>query len=60
MLNNLKLPQYVNIQPVNDVTITILDIIHRPVFYKTTFRRMDSTFVFWWNILSFGQQREVG
>jgi hypothetical protein len=41
------------------VTITILDIIHRYVFSKTTFRTLDSVFVFKWNLLSWIQHIRI-
>jgi hypothetical protein len=39
-----------------NITIIILDIIRRPVFYlKTTFQRLDSVSVFRWNLLKWAQ-----
>jgi hypothetical protein len=36
-----------------------LDIIHRSLFHlNTTFRRLDSLFVFWWNLLSWTRWKE--
>jgi hypothetical protein len=47
-------PRYIN------TTITILDVIHRPVFYlNTTSRRLNSVSVFRWNVLSLAQQIEL-
>jgi hypothetical protein len=37
------------------ITVTVLDIICRPVFYSsTTFRRLDSVSVFTWDLLRWG------
>jgi hypothetical protein len=40
-----------------NITITILDITHRPVYYlkHTTSRRLDTVSVFRWNLLSWSQ-----
>jgi hypothetical protein len=44
----------------NNIIITILDIIHRPVFYlKHNFRRLASTSVFRWNLLTWVRQTEL-
>jgi hypothetical protein len=44
-----------------NITITILDIIHRPVFYlkKKTFWRLDSVSVFRWKLLIWDQYTEL-
>jgi hypothetical protein len=43
-----------------NITITILDIIHRIVFYlKHGVRRLDSVSVFRWNLLSWIKQQEL-
>jgi hypothetical protein len=43
------------------IIITIMDIIHRPVFLfkKTRFRRLDSASVFRWNLLRFAQYKRI-